>query len=183
MKNLIWAKTLFESYKYLGRIINSIDRLVLETSVNSANIYQGEGNTIERMEAVIDLIQRKRRLVSVKTLVEESIKNLDDYSATLLVKYFIDKIDTNTLAEELNTNRRTIHRHINNALLCAMEKIFNLGYTYKDIEMMLENEGWIVGIYNSYIAKMHGVEKGLTPLMIPQMKGFDRLVNTIYGRA
>lgn len=181
MKKLIWAKTLFEAYKYLGKIIKSIDRLVLEKSVNSGNIYQGECNTMERMEAVIDLIQRKRRLLSVKLLIEESIKNSNEYNSTLLVKYYIDKLDTATMSEEMHTNRRTLHRHINNALLGAMEQIFNLGYTYKDIETMLENEGWIIGIYNSYLVKLKGIEKGLSPLALPKMTRIERIVNSVYG--
>ncbi len=183
MKKLLWAKTLFESYKYLGRIIKSIDRLVVEKSSFSGNLYQGESNTIEDMEAVIDLIQRKKRLLSVKLLIEESIKNTNQDDATLLVKYYIDKIDAQTLADEMHTNRRTIHRYINKALRGIMEQIFNLGYTYKDIETMLENEGWIVGIYNSYLVKMHGIEKGLRPIIIPKMSRLDRLVSAVYGRA
>ncbi len=183
MKDILWARTLFESYKYLGRIIKSIDRLVLEKSSFSSNIYQGEGNTIGDMEAVIDLIERKKRLLFIKLLIEEGIKNTNEFDSTLLVKYYIDKLDSQTLANDMHTNRRTIHRYLNKALQGIMEQIFNLGYTCKDIETMLENEGWIVGIYNSYLVKMRGIEKGLRPIVIPKMNRLDRLVGTVYGRA
>ena len=56
MKKLIWAKTIFESYKYLSRLISSIDRLVMEKSVHSYTVDSGESTTLAKMEAIIDLI-------------------------------------------------------------------------------------------------------------------------------
>lgn len=183
MKKLVLGKTLFEAYKYLGRIIKSVDRLVIETSASSKMACIYIDNTLDDMEAVIDLIQRKKRLVALKLVVEEGLKNMDGYGAKLLVRYYIDKVDTATIAEENGTNSRTIRRHINSALVDCVEKIYALGYDNKFLESIISNEGWIVGIYNNNVVKMQNKDTSLVVFAVPQMGRFDRLLNCVYGRA
>ena len=113
MKKLIWAKTIFESYKYLSRLISSIDRLVMEKSVHSYTVDSGESTTLAKMEAIIDLIQRKKRLLIVKWLVEESLKNTDRQEARILIKFYIDKVAIDELADEYKMNNRTLARRMN----------------------------------------------------------------------
>lgn len=173
MKKLIWAKTIFESYKYLSRIIKSIDRLVLERSVNSYNVSVGEITTLEKMEAVIDLIQRKKRLLVIKMLVEESLKNIDKESARILIKYYIDKIDMTTIAQNYGTNRRAMARKVNKLLQMCMEKMYDLGYNIRMIENLLENEGWIIGIYNSYVAKLPASAE-IQEIALPPLRGMEK---------
>lgn len=182
MKKLVLGKTLFEAYKYLGRIIKSVDRLVVETSASSHsnNIYLD--NTLDNMEAVIDLIQRKKRLVALKMIIEEGLKSMESYGAKILVRYYIDKVDTATIAEENKTNSRTIRRHINSALVDCIEKIYELGYDNKFLESIISNEGWIVGIYNSNVVKMQNKDSSLNLFSLPQMSRLDRLINSVYGR-
>ena len=157
MKKLVWAKTLFESYKYINRLIKSIDRFVFEKSVHSYNFSVSEPTTLEKMEAVIDLIQRKKRLLTIKMLVEESIKNIDREDAKILVMFYFDKIDVCRLLEKTGLNKRTLYRHMNKSLLECMDKIKDLGYGVLDLDLLLDNEGWIVGVYNGY-AKKFGIE-------------------------
>ena len=183
MKKLIWGKTLLEAYKYMNRLIKSIDRLVVDKGVHSHFSYNGEGKKKKKMEAIIDLIQRKKRLLVIKMLTEEGVKNLDEYNAKLLVRYYFDKVDTLTIANEVGESRRTVHRHINNAILDFMDKVNELGYTSKQIETMLENENWIVGIYNGFVAKYQHKDKSLYPLTIPPSKQFDRIIKTVYTGA
>ncbi|MBQ7977211.1 MAG: hypothetical protein IJ301_01240 [Clostridia bacterium] len=182
MRRLIWGKTLFESYKYIGRVVGSIDRLVLESSANSYTTCSNTNETLDKMEAVIDLIERKKRLLTIKMIIEEGVKNMDYDSAKLLIRYYVDKMDSNSIAEEFEMNRRTINRRINNAVCDCMQKIYNLGYNLKFFETLLENEGWIVGLYNSYVARYLHKDKTLVPLSIPKLKKIDRLINSVYGR-
>ncbi len=174
MKKLVWAKTLFESYGYLSRIIKSIDRLVLERSTKSYCAGWCESTTIEQMEQIIDLIQRKKRLQSVKMLVEESIKNIDKKSARTLIRYFFDKVDLEILAEEFQLSKRTMSRRINSMLLDVMDKIEDLGYSLGKVELLLENEGWIIGIFNKHASKFSG-ENEVKPLILPPLNVVERM--------
>lgn len=174
MKKLIWAKTLFESYKYLSRVIESLDRLVVERSAKSYSAGWYGVTTMEQIEQVIDLIQRKKRLQTVKMLIEEGLKNIDRDSAKILIKYFFHKVDVETIAEECCRNKRTMARRINSILLDAIDKIRDLGYDIKKIELLLENEGWVVGIFNKFASKFSG-ENRVKPLILPPLNGMDRV--------
>ncbi len=166
MKKLVWAKTIFESYKYIARIVRSIDRLVLERSIKSYSVGLGEPTTLEKMEIIIDLIQRKKRLLIIKMLIEESLKNIDKESARILIRYYIDKEELGNIAESLQQNKRTMMRHINKMLIEAIDKIADLGYDVDKIEMLLHNEGWIIGVYNKTASKF-STAKGIELLSVP----------------
>lgn len=174
MKKLIWAKTLFETYRYLTRIIKSIDRLVVERSIKSYSVGLGEPSTLEKMEIIIDLIQRKKRLLTVKMLIEEALKNIDIDSAKTLIKYYIDKGDLGEIAEEHQLNKRTMSRRINKMLLEAIDKISDLGYDINKIELLLQNEGWIIGVYNKTASKF-SESRGIEYIALPPSFGnFER---------
>lgn len=166
MKKLVWGKTLLLSYKYLSRIIKGIDRIVLERSTKSYSVDWCESTTIEQMEQIIDLIQRKKRLQSVKMLIEESLKSVDRQNAKTLIRYFIDKVDLEIIAEENKLSKRTMSRRINSMLLDLIDKIRDLGYGIDKIELLLENEGWIIGIFNKQASKFSG-ENEVKPLLLP----------------
>lgn len=173
MRNLVWAKALFESYKYMTRIIKSIDRMVLERSVKSYGVGKGEPTTMEKMEIIIDLIQRKKRLLTIKMLIEEALKNMDREDARVLIDFYIDKIDIAEIAEAQGKTPRTMLRHINKMLLDAMTKISDLGYDINRIELLLKNEGWIVGVYNK-IASRFGESKRIPLLNMPNLLKFEQ---------
>jgi len=175
MRKLVWSKTLLESYKYVSRIIKSIDRLVVDSSVKSYTIGWGELSTPEQMEQIIDLIERKKRLQSVKLMIEEALKNIDRKSAKILVQHFIDKVDTGKIAAECELNKRTMTRRINKMQIEMMDKMRDLGFGIKKIELLLGNEGWIVGIFNKNAKKFTG-ENRVEPLMLPQMSGVEKLL-------
>ena len=182
MKKLIWAKTIFESYKYLSRLISSIDRLVMEKSVHSYTVDSGESTTLAKMEAIIDLIQRKKRLLIVKWLVEESIKNTDRQEARILIKFYIDKVAIDELADEYKMNNRTLARRMNKYLRNCMDRIYDLGYKCEDFERLLENEGWIIGVYNSIVDRFKKSHPELVRLKVPTLHGIDKVLSLGYGR-
>ena len=173
MKKLVWAKTLFESYGYLNRIIGGIDKLVVERSVKSYGITFGGPTTLERMETIIDLIQRKKRLLAVKMLIEESLKKINKDSARALIRYYIDKEDLPTIAESFGTNKRTMARRINKMLVEAIEKMSELGYNVAKIELLLQNEAWIIGVYNKTASKFGEANQNL--LAIPALNDMERI--------
>lgn len=176
MKKLIWGKTLFESYKYIKRLVNSLDRIIYEKSVNSYGMSIDGKNTIESMEAVIDLIQRKKRLLLIKMIVEEGLKNIDRHDAKILIRYYLDKIELKTIADQEGKTTRTMSRLVDKMILSFMDKMSDLGYSYVKIEKMLENEGWIVGVFNSHIRKNASGSTKVEPLIVPASSKFDKLL-------
>ena len=156
MKRLVLGKTLLESYKNLQRIINSIDRLVVESSAHSYSLTQVSDNTMEKMQAVIDLIERKKRLLGLKMIIEEGLRACSPLEAKVLVRYYFDRVSTFVMAEELSMIRRNVHRKLNTSVVVFVQKLAMLGYDRKMLIKLINNEDWIVGIYNKYVDKfMH----------------------------
>jgi len=91
MRKLILGKTLLESYQSIPRIISSIDRLVVESSAHSYSLTVVRDDTMQKMQAVIDLIERKKRLMRIKLAVEEGIKACTKLDAKILVRYYFDR--------------------------------------------------------------------------------------------
>ncbi len=174
MKKLVWAKTLLESYRYLSRVIKSLDRLVVERSAKSHSAGWYGMTTKEQMEQIIDLILRKKRLQTVKMLIEESLKNMERNSARVLVKFFMENVDLEDLAEEYGVTKRTMNRRLNSMALDVIDKIRDLGYGLDKIEILLENEGWIIGIFNKYASRFSG-ENEVKPLLLPSLPRMERL--------
>ncbi|MBR4270592.1 MAG: hypothetical protein IKQ31_02830 [Clostridia bacterium] len=177
MKRLILGKTLLESYKNLQRIINSIDRLVVESSAHSYSLTQVSEDTMEKMQAVIDLIERKKRLLGLKMMIEEGLKQCSPLEAKILVRYYFDRVSTVSMAEELGMIRRNVHRKLNTSIIVFVQKLAVAGYDRKTIVDLIANEDWIVGIYNKYVDKFKHKDEKLDYLVSTRKSGLSKYVN------
>ena len=57
-----------------------------------------------------------------------------------------------------------------------MDKIYDLGYKCDDLEKLLENEGWIVGMYNANVEKFRKSCPELVMLKMPTLKGIEKVL-------
>ncbi len=153
MRKLILGKTLLESYQSIPRIIGSIDRLVVESSAHSYSLSLVRDDTMQKMQAVIDLIERKKRLMRIKLAVEDGIKACSKLDAKILVRYYFDRAHTLLISEELGMNRRNVHRKINVAIVNFVDKLNSIGYPSNKLKEIISSEEWIVGIYNHHVDK------------------------------
>ena len=183
MERLILGKTLLESYKNLQRIINSIDRLVVESSAHSYSLSQVGDNTLEKMQAVIDLIERKKRLLGLKMMVEEGLRKCSPLEAKILVRYYFDRVSTFTLAEELGMIRRNVHRKLNTSVVVFVQKLAISGYDRSMLTGLISNEDWIVGIYNKYVDKFKHKAPNLERMKCKRMGGLGKFVHNSSGRS
>jgi len=177
MRKLVLGKTLLESYKNIPRIINSIDRLVVESSAHSYSLTLVRDDTMQKMQAVIDLIERKKRLSVIKFAVEEGIKVCSKLDAQILVRYFIDSTNTLVMAEELGMNRRNVHRKINQATQTFVDKLDEIGFSSVRLKELIEKEEWMVGLYNHYVEKFSYKDGNLTYLNSPKTNIISKYVS------
>lgn len=92
MKGKIWAKTILQAYNYVNRIIRSIDKMVVERSAASHHSF-GYADTLRVAEEIMALIERKRHLICMKHLVEDSLQFMEPGSNQIfkqLKKFGID---------------------------------------------------------------------------------------------
>lgn len=152
MKGKIWVKSMLEAYNHINKVIKTIDKQVIDKGVKSHFTF-GYVETMEVMDAIIELERRKQKLVCIKNLVEDSLKTIPRQSAEILALRFIDKLSDSEIAKLLKVSKRTFFRILDKALGDCYVAFLRLGFNCEYLERQLENEKWLVSFYNQNVDK------------------------------
>lgn len=148
MKEQLWTQTILDSYNNINTILKTIDKRVLSLGINFYKTTNyGQDSTLELMEAVIDLIERKKRILKLKQLIEDTLRNVSYNSAKLLVRRFLDKLSLKELANELGKSIGVTRRALRRAINEAYDYFCKCGFCVYNIEQAYNSEKWLVGIY------------------------------------
>ncbi len=170
MKGKIWAKTILQAYNYVNRIIRSIDKMVVERSAASHHSF-GYADTLRVAEEIMALIERKRHLICMKHLVEDSLQFMEPGSSKLLMLRFIDKQSVDSIAELTSSSVRSVHRNMDKALAHCAAGFVRQGYPVAELEEFFKDECWLVGMFNANIDKIkNGAERLSVPEKLPAKK-------------
>ena len=150
IKQECWAKTLLNAYSYLETICGAIDKSVVNYGVSSAGSSK---STIQIANKIISLTERKKFLINIKVLVDDILRTISSANARLLVVKYIDKVKTELACEILKLSTRTYFRHVKTAVSSFAAELKKKGYDSAKLRSKMMNEGWILEIYNSYMAK------------------------------
>ncbi|MBO5394596.1 MAG: hypothetical protein J6A28_01655 [Clostridia bacterium] len=153
MKNNTWGKTILSVYKFLDRVSEAIDKLVKQNAFNSFYFVgqnQSQNSVMAVADRILELTERKKRLINVRVLADKALLECDRHSAQILIEKYMDGDSSQAIAERHNLNIRTYFRH----LLAAEEKfcgfMSKFGYDEKKLQRYLAGEKWIMEIYQSY---------------------------------
>lgn len=114
----VWCKSFLCIYHIIPNIISSIDKLILLKSSNSS--YFGEGaknSTLNQIEGIINLSQKKINLINLKVLTDETLLDMKTENSKLLVVRYINNINCKKAIELSKLSRRTYFRNLNRALV------------------------------------------------------------------
>ena len=147
----IWSKTILNIYRYLERVANAIDKIVLSRATNSfytssSNMsFNGVWNV---SQDIINLTSRKVNLINLKLITEEALSCVDEGLAKVLILNFIEKRTCYECAEILNVSLRTYFRKINKALESFGKALNRHEYDKEYFDKMLTDEMWILEVKN-----------------------------------
>lgn len=153
MKTNQWAKTLLYTYKYLNRITDAIDKLVDRNAMNSfyfCSNNQKHNSVISVSNRIIELMERKKKLVNVKVLVDQSLLACDKLGAKILIEKFIDDDNAEEVALRHNLNIRTYFRRQDTAEKNFYANLVKLGYDERRLKEYLADERWIMEVYDKF---------------------------------
>lgn len=149
-KMFAWGKTLLMAYKYLETVTNAIDDLVKKQSINSCFYSNGYYNsTYNFANKIINLTDRKQKLINVKILVEDALSKLPTNDVRLLVLTYFDLLKSTVVSETLNISLRTFFRRKKQALTKFANALKLLGFSDSKLSLMLSSEGWLINIYQN----------------------------------
>ena len=151
----IWAKTILTSYRYLERIADAIDSMIESRGlyarvVSGANYYLN--NIYNLSDKMIELSERKVKLINLKVLTENVLEKIGENSAKLLIAKYIDKMKNSEIAQVYDLSLRTYFRRINEAE-GKFEQVLALnGFDEERLENYLCKERWIMEIKSRIIS-------------------------------
>ena len=140
MKSNLWAKTILSVYRYLERISGAIDKMVERQALNSYYYFSGssiDNGILSVSKRIIELSERKVRLINLKVLTEKALKGCDKILGQILIEKYIEGESSDNIAESLNLSPRTYFRRLTQA-----EEQFLNSY--------LAEEKWILDVYKNF---------------------------------
>lgn len=153
MQNHIWAKTILTSYRFLERIAGAIDKIIEKKALASSYMMGSEvltNNTLSLTDKIIELSERKVKLINIKVLTEQALKMMDKSAALVLIKKYFEKKSIDKLLQELGMPRRTLFRRINEAEAAFEGKCAMLKFDNRRLDEYLKDETWIMEVKQAF---------------------------------
>ncbi|MBP3345277.1 MAG: hypothetical protein J6K97_03640 [Clostridia bacterium] len=153
MKNNEWAKTILSTYKYLDRVAEAIDKLVKQEALNSfyfSGLNQSKNAVMPVADRIINLIERKKKLINIKVLADKSLMECDRGAAQILIERYMDGDTSQEIALRHNLNVRTYFRHLISAEENFSSIMAKYGFSDKKLASYLAGEKWIMEVYENY---------------------------------
>ncbi len=151
MKLNLCAKTILMVYRYLDRIADAIDRLVERRALNSFYMsgFGCKDNNISNVaQYIIDLSDRKVKLINLKVLTEMALENCPILHSQILIEKYMDNDKTLVIASRHNLSERTYFRRLNQALSNFSTTLEKLGFSENKLLEYISSEKWIIEVYN-----------------------------------
>lgn len=153
MKTNEWAKTILYVYKYLDRVSEGIDNLVMRNALNSFYVRgerKAENGVMAVAERINDLSARKSRLINLKVLADKSLCEINKNLAQILIERYMDNDDADMIASRHNLNIRTYFRRLFKAEVNFCQALARQGFSEERLLKYLENEKWIIEVYEKF---------------------------------
>lgn len=149
-----WSKSALSIYKYLSTMTNTIDKIVMDVGKGSNNLaLQRFQSTYYQASKIIELMDRKRKMINLKVSVEEVLNKLDKTNKRILTLVFLDGVKSELVAQMLGMSIRTFFRRKNSAII-EFATIFQcLGYDEEFFEKEYSHEPWFMSVFNDCITR------------------------------
>ncbi len=155
-----WGKLILSFYKYLESSINAIDKYVLNKCLNTSYYDKANPlNILKRVDKVNEFIDKKRRFLNLKVIIQDAIiKMPSKYQRQLVLEYF-DGVCADEQANLFGVNVRTIFRYKKMALASFASALTRLGYNSQYFQENYNNE---VELFTSFGEYNKNIEKDFT---------------------
>ena len=141
-----WIKTLISEQNTIPEIIKTVDKIIeiQASSVSfAADIFNKNGTTINQVEKVIDLSERKNSLLNLYVMTKKMLKTLTNDNIDFLERRFIYNWSADELAEYYSISTRTVYRKIDSLIKTIYFECLKFKWTLKFIESQTKSEEWL----------------------------------------
>lgn len=149
-----WSKSALTIYRYLETMSNTIDKIVISTGKTSySSLLQKYQSTYYQTGKMIELVERKRKMINLKIAVEDAFSSLNVMDRRILGLVFVDGVKSEKVAKLLNMSLRTFFRRKITALSNFTEAMEMAGFNSEFFIREYSKERWFLSVYNECIQK------------------------------
>lgn len=143
----LWIKTLLSIQNSLPEIIKSVDKII-EINASSLSfvndIYNTEKSTYAQVEKVIDLTERKNKLLNLYLISKNLISSVDEDDRLFLKRKYVFNWTAEDLSIEYQISIRTVFRRIEKLIEQIFEKTKKKNWSLNFINLQVKNESWVM---------------------------------------
>ena len=147
----LWIKTLLSAHSNLPEIIKSVDKII-EINASSlsfiTDIYNTEKSTYAQVEKVIDLTERKNKLLNIFLMSKNLLSSVSEDDRLFLKRKYIFGWTAEELSQEYQVSIRTIFRKTEKLIDQIFEKAKKKNWTLKFIILQVKDEAWLIEKFN-----------------------------------
>lgn len=147
----LWIKTLLSVHSNLPEIIKSVDKII-EINASSlsfiTDIYNTEKSTYAQVEKVIDLTERKNKLLNIFLMSKKLLSSVNEDDRLFLKRKYIFGWTAEELSQEYQVSIRTIFRKNEKLIEQIFEKTRRKNWTLKFITLQVKDELWLIEKFN-----------------------------------
>ena len=152
-KMILWIKTLISVQNNLPEIIKSVDKII-ELNASSlsfvSDIYNTEKSTFAQVEKVIDLTERKNKLLNIYLISKHLLQSTSEEDRIFLKRKFIYNWSIDDLAQEYFVSPRTIFRRTEKIIVKIYETTKRKNWSLNFIKLQVNNECWLHEKFNKF---------------------------------
>ena len=150
-----WIKTLLSAHGTIPEVIKTLDKIIeLQASSVSfaADIYNQDKSTINQVERVINLSERKNFLLNIYIMSKDLLKGLNESDIDFLQKKYMFNWSAEELAREMDISVRTVYRRIDKLIDTIYFKLKSKNWSLRFLESQIRNEFWLKEKFNKQVA-------------------------------
>lgn len=145
-KMKLWIKTLISVQTNLPEIIKSVDKII-EMNASSlsfaSDIYNAEKTTYAQVEKVIDLTERKNKLLNIYLISKNLCSCVAEDDRVFLKRKFVYNWTAEDLASEYYISIRTVFRRTEKIIDKIYELTKRKNWSINFINLQVKGENWL----------------------------------------
>ncbi len=161
--NKNWSNTALVAYSLLPKIAKQLDNAILNrirAGFQSKHLQSGV-STQRLLNEIIELTEEKRKIVNLRYIVNNALKQLDDEEKSILNERINDKKTYKEIAKEYGIALRTAFRRVDIAENHFAKALKNDGYGESWLAKEYSNDKYIYSIYKRIENEKYFVAKSL----------------------
>lgn len=145
-KTKFWIKTLLSAFGNIPEVIKAVDKIIeiQASSMSFINdIYGTEKTTLNQVEKVIDLSERKNNLLNIYLITKNLFSSVSDEDRLFLERKYVFNWTADELANEYGVSSRTIFRKTEKLIDKIYLSTKRRNWSLKFITLQVKNESWL----------------------------------------